>query len=192
MATKSLPLLPSRSEVYSFSLELRLALWIALNNRMLQKWTGICCQARLSAWISISSAKNLLPLLLDPNCHIVRKSRLDSQMINDHIKILWGERPVWIFQSWLNCQLNAAMSELHQVQQMDQPPEPCLNLESMESCEIISHCCFKQLKYFSVARDNETSYDSLFQQSKIGPKQYYSHTRLIWILTVYVELIFKI
>lgn len=60
---------------------------------------------------------------------------------------------------------------LRQVQQMDQPPEFCLNLEPMESCEIINHCCFKQLKCFNVARDNETSYNSLFQQSKSDPKQ---------------------
>lgn len=83
MATKSLPLLPSRREVYSLSLELRLALWIALNRL---QWAGTCCQARILAWISVSSVKNLLPLLLDPNSHIIRKSRLDSQMINDHIE----------------------------------------------------------------------------------------------------------
>lgn len=43
--------------------------------------------------------------------------------------------------------------------------------QTTESCEIINHYCLKQLKLFSEAGDNETSYDSLYQHTK--QKQFY-------------------
>lgn len=148
MATHCSPFLPSRSEVYSLFLVPRLALWIALDNRVETKWGSICSQARLLPWISFSSVKNLLPLLWDPNCHI-RKSRLDFQMINDHI-----EKDSLRWKASLDIPVSAGllaecscMSELsmHLVQQIDQPAEPCPNSKPTEPCEIINRC-FKQLK----------------------------------------------